>query len=77
MTDQLQQKQLTLRLDRDIYEAFIRIFPNHGQTTYFLRAVVREVIYQVEKEPHLVNLPVAVRSVLTSVGMRIRTNGTV
>ncbi len=65
-------KQLTLRLDQDIYEAFVRIFPNHGQRQFFLRATVREVINQVQKEPKLVNLPEAVRVVLTSVGMQMR-----
>lgn len=72
MTDQTQQKQLTLRLDTEIYEALIRIFPNHGQISFILRAVVREVIKQVKDNPQLVNLPTAVQSVLTSAGMRVR-----
>jgi len=57
-------KQLTLRLDQEIYEDFIRIFPDHGQLSKVLRAVVREIIKQVREEPKLVNLPTAVQSVL-------------
>lgn len=68
-------KQFPLRLEQEIYEAFIRIFPDHGQRTFFLRAVVREVIKQVQINPELLNLPTAVRSVLTSAGMKIRTHG--
>lgn len=72
MLDEIKTKQLTLRLDQEIYESFIRIFPNHGQVSYVLRAVVREIVKQVKEKPELVNLPTAVQSVLMSAGLKIR-----
>ena len=72
MNNEIKTKQITLRLDPEIYEAFFRIFPKHGQRQYFLRAAVREVINQIRKEPNLIRLPEAVRTVLTSAGMKVR-----
>ena len=72
MTEQPQQKQLTIRLDQEVYEALIRIFPRYGQISYVLRAVIREVIKQVKNNPELIKLPEAVQTVLNSAGMKIR-----
>jgi hypothetical protein len=70
--EQPQTKQLTLRLDLEIYESFFRIFPKHGQVSYILRAVVREIIKQAKTNPELVKLPDAVQTVLNSAGMKLR-----
>lgn len=69
---EIKTKQLTLRLDLDIYESFFRIFPKHGQVSWVLRAIVREIIKQVKDNPEVVKLPEAVQSVLNSAGMRLR-----
>lgn len=71
-----QFKQLTLRLNPQLYEEMIRIFPKHGVVTYLLRATIREAIKQAKDNPELLNLPIAVQTVLNSVGMKIRTTGT-
>ena len=72
----MKTKQLTLRLDQQIYEELIRIFPKYGAVTYLLRATIREAIKQAKDNPELLNLSEAVQIVLNSVGMRIRTTGT-
>jgi len=72
----MKTKQLTLRLDQQIYEELIRIFPKYGAVTYLLRATIREAIKQAKDNPELLNLSEAVQIVLNSTGMRIRTTGT-
>ena len=71
----MKTKQLTLRLDQQIYEELIRIFPKYGAVTYLLRATIREAIKQAKDNPELLNLSEAVQVVLNSAGIRIRTTG--
>ncbi len=68
----MKSKQITLRLDRQIYEEMVRIFPKYGAVTYLLRATIREAIKQAKDNPELLNLPTAVQIVLNSAGMKIR-----
>jgi len=72
----MKTKQLTLRLDQQIYEELIRIFPKYGAVTYLLRATIREAIKQAKDNPELLNLSEAVQIVLNAAGIRIRTTGT-
>ena len=68
----MKSKQITLRLDQQIYEEMVRIFPKYGAVTYLLRATIREAIKQAKDNPELLNLPTAVQIVLNSAGMKIR-----
>lgn len=65
-------KQFTVRMDFDVFQNFIRIFPGHGDRQIFVRAVIKEVIRQVNCNPELMNLPEAVKKSLEMPSLKIR-----
>lgn len=66
------RKQFSVYLDQETFQNFIRIFPGQGDRQIFVRATIREVIRQVNKDPNSMSLPDAVKFALELPSLKIR-----
>lgn len=64
-------KQFSLRLERNLYDAFIKLFPAYGLRQFFLRTVVRRAVDRAQTGNKM-NLDQTVDEVLESAAMKFR-----